>query len=49
MSAPDLSGAWIVHRASRTERLADTLAARLEAERPAHPLAAQTIVVAHPA
>ncbi|WP_158885506.1 exodeoxyribonuclease V subunit gamma [Rhodanobacter sp. L36] len=38
----------IVHRGSRTERLADELARQLEAQRPAHPLAAQTVVVAHP-
>jgi len=38
----------IVHRGSRTERLADTLALQLEAERPANPLTAQTVVVAHP-
>ena len=38
----------IVHRGSRTERLADVLAAQLEAQRPANPLAAQTVVVAHP-
>ncbi|MEW5300460.1 MAG: hypothetical protein WDW36_003390 [Sanguina aurantia] len=38
----------IVHRGSRTERLADALALRLEAERPANPLAPQTVVVAHP-
>ena len=37
-----------MHRGSRTERLADTLAALLEAERPANPLTAQTVVVAHP-
>jgi len=41
-------GALIVHRASRTERLADALALQLEAQRPANPLAAQTVVVAHP-
>ncbi len=41
-------GALIVHRGSRTERLADALAQQLEAQRPANPLAAQTIVVAHP-
>ena len=44
---PDDSG-LIVHRGSRTERLAEELAARLEAARPANPLQAQTIVVAHP-
>jgi exodeoxyribonuclease V gamma subunit len=38
----------IVHRSSRTERLADELAQQLEAQRPANPLAAQTVVVAHP-
>ena len=38
----------IVHRGSRTEWLADTLAQQLEAQRPANPLAAQTVVVAHP-
>ncbi|MDE2154950.1 MAG: exodeoxyribonuclease V subunit gamma [Xanthomonadaceae bacterium] len=37
-----------VHRASRTERLADALALQLETQRPANPLAAQTVVVAHP-
>jgi exodeoxyribonuclease V gamma subunit len=42
------AGGLIVHRGSRTERLADTLAALLEAERPANPLIAQTVVVAHP-
>lgn len=41
-------GALIVHRGSRTERLADVLACQLEAQRPANPLTAQTIVVAHP-
>lgn len=41
-------GALIVHRGSRTERLADALAQQLEVQRPANPLAAQTIVVAHP-
>jgi exodeoxyribonuclease V gamma subunit len=41
-------GALIVHRGSRTERLADALARQLEAQRPANPLAKQTIVVAHP-
>jgi exodeoxyribonuclease V gamma subunit len=40
--------ALIVHRGSRTERLAEQLAASLEAERPANPLQAQTVVVAHP-
>ncbi|MDE2248915.1 MAG: exodeoxyribonuclease V subunit gamma [Xanthomonadaceae bacterium] len=38
----------IVHRGSRTERLADELAAQLEAQRPVNPLATQTVVVAHP-
>ena len=38
----------IVHRASRTERLAEELAAGLEAARPRNPLTAQTVVVAHP-
>jgi exodeoxyribonuclease V gamma subunit len=37
----------IVHRGSRTERLADELAQQLEAQRPANPLAPQTVVVAH--
>jgi len=41
-------GGLIVHRGSRTERLADVLAQQLEAQRPANPLAAQTVVVAHP-
>ncbi|MHB1058362.1 MAG: exodeoxyribonuclease V subunit gamma [Rhodanobacter sp.] len=41
-------GGLIVHRGSRTERLADALARQLEAQRPANPLAAQTVVVAHP-
>jgi len=41
-------GGLIVHRGSRTERLADALAQQLEAQRPANPLAAQTVVVAHP-
>jgi exodeoxyribonuclease V gamma subunit len=41
-------GGLIVHRGSRTERLADELAQQLEAQRPANPLAAQTVVVAHP-
>ena len=41
-------GGLIVHRGSRTERLADALALQLEAQRPANPLAAQTVVVAHP-
>jgi exodeoxyribonuclease V gamma subunit len=38
----------IVHRGSRTERLAEELAAHLEAAHPANPLQAQTVVVAHP-
>lgn len=38
----------IIHRASRVERLAEQLAATLEACPPAQPLAAQEIVVAHP-
>lgn len=38
----------IVHRGSRTERLAEQLAAALEAELPRNPLQAQTVVVAHP-
>src|SRR5512141_3126992 len=37
----------IVHRGSRTERLAEKLAVALEAARPANPLQAQTVVVAH--
>ncbi|MGH8158537.1 MAG: exodeoxyribonuclease V subunit gamma [Rhodanobacter sp.] len=41
-------GGLIVHRGSRTERLADELAQQLEAQRPGNPLAAQTVVVAHP-
>ncbi len=36
-----------VHRASRTERLAEELIAHLHAERPANPLAPQTIVIPH--
>jgi exodeoxyribonuclease V gamma subunit len=40
-------GGLIVHRGSRTERLAEKLAAALEAGRPANPLQAQTVVVAH--
>jgi len=44
----DHAGGLIVHRGSRTERLADELAQHLEAQRPANPLLAQTIVVAHP-
>ena len=39
--------ALIVHRGSRTERLAEELAVHLEAARPANPLQAQTVVVAH--
>ncbi|WP_414650051.1 exodeoxyribonuclease V subunit gamma, partial [Dokdonella sp.] len=38
----------IVHRASRVERLAQALAERLDAERPANPLEPQRVVVAHP-
>lgn len=38
----------MAHRGSRTERLADELAQLLEAQRPANPLAPQTVVVAHP-
>lgn len=45
---PDNPGRLIVHRGSRTERLADELARQLEAQRPANPLAPQTVVVAHP-
>ncbi|OOG50298.1 exodeoxyribonuclease V subunit gamma [Rhodanobacter sp. C01] len=41
-------GGLIVHRGSRTERLADELAQQLETQRPVNPLAAQTVVVAHP-
>jgi exodeoxyribonuclease V gamma subunit len=41
-------GGLIVHRGSRTEWLADALAQQLEAQRPANPLATQTVVVAHP-
>src|SRR5258708_7142659 len=37
----------IVHRGSRTERLAEKLAAALETARPVNPLQAQTVVVAH--
>ncbi|MEO8811091.1 MAG: exodeoxyribonuclease V subunit gamma, partial [Rhodanobacter sp.] len=50
MPAPtsDSPGHLIVHRGSRTERLADELAQQLEAQRPANPLAAQTVLVAHP-
>lgn len=44
----DNPGRLIVHRGSRTERLADDLAQQLEAQRPPHPLATQTVVVAHP-
>lgn len=42
------SGRLIVHRGSRTEWLAEELARQLETQRPANPLAAQTVVVAHP-
>jgi exodeoxyribonuclease V gamma subunit len=45
---PDHPGHLIVHRGSRTERLADELARQLEVQRPANPLTAQTVVVAHP-
>ena len=38
----------IVHRGSRIERLAQALAGLLDQQRPADPLQAQTIVVAHP-
>ncbi|MDR3388328.1 MAG: exodeoxyribonuclease V subunit gamma [Rudaea sp.] len=38
----------IVHRGSRTERLAEKLAMHLEIARPPNPLRAQTVVVAHP-
>ena len=41
-------GGLYVHRGSRTENLADQLARRLAAQRPANPLAAQTVLVAHP-
>ncbi len=41
-------GGLFVHRASRTERLAEQLAEAIESRAPANPLAAQTIVVAHP-
>ena len=37
----------IVHRDSRTELLADELAAELERSPPGNPLAKQTVVVAH--
>ncbi|MEO6926915.1 MAG: exodeoxyribonuclease V subunit gamma [Rhodanobacter sp.] len=47
-SNSDNPGHLIVHRGSRTERLADELARQLEAQRPANPLVAQTVVVAHP-
>ena len=40
-------GELVVHRASRIERLAELLAAHLDAERPPNPLAAQSLVVAH--
>jgi len=46
MSSPDHG--LVVHRHSRTERLAAELASRLDAARPADPLAPQTVVVAHP-
>ncbi len=36
-----------VHRASRTERLADVLIQRLDAYRPDNPLASQTVIVPH--
>jgi exodeoxyribonuclease V gamma subunit len=36
-----------VHRASRTERLAEELIVNLRAQRPANPLAPQTIVIPH--
>lgn len=38
----------IVHRGSRAERLAETLAANLDAERPENPLEPRRLVVAHP-
>ena len=38
----------IVHRGSRIERLAQTLAGLLDEQRPPDPLQAQTVVVAHP-
>lgn len=38
----------VIHRGSRVERLADTLAQTLDAQRPADPLRAQTVLVAHP-
>lgn len=37
----------IVHRASRTERLAEELIVRLRAHRPANPLVPQTVVIPH--
>ena len=37
----------IVHRASRTERLADELIEQLDAHRPDNPLAPQTVIVPH--
>ena len=40
-------GELIVHRASRIERLAELLALHLEDERPANPLLAQSVLVAH--
>jgi len=45
---PSPSRGLILHRASRTEVLADALAAQLRARLPANPLAAQRVVVAHP-
>jgi exodeoxyribonuclease V gamma subunit len=39
---------FFVHRASRTERLAETLMSSVAASMPTNPLQAQTIVVAHP-
>jgi exodeoxyribonuclease V gamma subunit len=42
------AGGLIVHRGSRTEWLAEELARQLETQRPANPLEAQTVVVAHP-
>ena len=39
---------FFVHRDSRLEVLADRLVEALQCERPANPLAAQTVVVAHP-
>ena len=40
-------GELIVHRASRIERLVELLAVHLEDERPANPLLAQSVIVAH--